>query len=540
MADDSLRTHVAAKIDPICHEFETAWAIGERPKIERFIERAGLTEREVLLRELLLVDIEKRRQLGEHATPGQYIARLPAHDGVIRRVFADRLSAATNSTELNSSVLESKSTSNSDDPSNELAAKREARSTQTLMPSGEKDSTRSDGNPVSSARTRFDTRLDGRYVIECELGRGGMGVVYRARDLERDRVVAIKMILGRESDIAELARCEIARFRLEAEAIACLRHPNVIKIHAVKVHDGCPYLVLEYARQGSLANRLTGAPLSPTYAAEVAKAVAEALHHCHRRGIVHRDLKPANILLMDDGRPAISDFGLVKRTSSTIDFGSTIMIPSLDSIVEQYRRRGSPFIRDGSFDEFLSSRAASVVQQFADEIITHTHSPQLGPDAVEGFTRTGMIVGTPHYMAPEQASGNTNGIGPKADLYSLGVVLYEMLAGCRPHEGKKLPHLLTNIISRPPHPMAKHVPSAIANICFHCLEKEPSRRYEDAGRLALDLKRFLTSTCVAGASSTSPPVATKPVATRMPEKTELSAQSANRCDKTKTWWQIWK
>jgi serine/threonine protein kinase len=203
------------------------------------------------------------------------------------------------------------------------------------------------------------------YDILGELGRGGMGVVYKARQLPLNRLVALKMILaGPHADPEALAR-----LRTEAEAVARLRHPNIVQIHEVGNQDGCPYLALEYVEGGTLAGKLAGMPYPPRPAAQLLETLARAVHHAHEQGIVHRDLKPANVLLTADGAPKIADFGLAKH------------------------------VGDGE-------RFSPAVQ-----------------------TRTGIVMGTPSYMAPEQLAGGPAVIGAAVDVYALGAVLYERWSG---------------------------------------------------------------------------------------------------------------
>src|SRR5207302_1746485 len=216
--------------------------------------------------------------------------------------------------------------------------------------------------PPSAETTRSWPEVPG-YVLLGELGRGGMGVVYKARQVKLDRVVALKMILAGVHAGAQ----ELARFRTEAQALARLQHPHIVQIHAIEEQDGTPYLSLEFMAGGSLAQKLQGLPHAPDAAARLIQTLARAIHAAHQQGIVHRDLKPANVLLTQDGTPKITDFGLAKQLNST------------------------------------ASR-----------------------------TQSGAILGTPAYMAPEQAAGKRRSIGPATDVYALGAILYELLTGQPP------------------------------------------------------------------------------------------------------------
>jgi tetratricopeptide (TPR) repeat protein len=256
-----------------------------------------------------------------------------------------------------------------------------------------------------------------------------MGVVYRARQVRPDRVVALKVLLA-GAHAGEDAR---DRFRTEANAAARLQHPNIVPIYEVGEHDGRPYLVLRCVDGGSLKQRLDGTPLDGRWAAELVEAVARAVHHAHEHGVIHRDLKPANILLDADGTPHVADFGLAKKVDS----------------------------------------AAS--------------TPAAGP------TRTGDVVGTPSYMAPEQARGRSGELGPAADVYALGAILYELLTGRPPFKAETPAETLLQVQLDdpvPPRRIQKKVPRDLETICLTCLHKNPLKRYHTALDLAADLHRF--------------------------------------------------
>src|ERR1043166_1810319 len=207
------------------------------------------------------------------------------------------------------------------------------------------------------------------YEVLGILGRGGMGVVYQARHLALKRTVALKMVLAG----GHAGPRELARFRIEAEAVARLQHPNIVQIHEIGESEGHPYCALEYVEGGSLAKRLSGQPLAPREAATLVEALARAMQLAHSRNVVHRDLKPANVLLAADGTPKVTDFGLAR---------------------------------------------------------------QLDDDS--GQTQAGAVVGTPSYMAPEQAAGEAPAAGPAADVYAWGPILYECFTGRPPHKGESV------------------------------------------------------------------------------------------------------
>jgi tRNA A-37 threonylcarbamoyl transferase component Bud32 len=263
------------------------------------------------------------------------------------------------------------------------------------------------------------------YEIMDLLGRGGMGVVYKARQTSLNRVVALKMI--RDAGLAGPE--EVGRFRVEAEAVARLQHANIVQIFDIGDWQGRPFISLEFVSGGSLADRLRGVPQSFKTAVPLIQTLALAVHAAHQQGIVHRDLKPANILLAWDGQPKISDFGLAKRLEDT-----------------------------------------------------------------DGRTQSGAILGTPSYMAPEQAEGKSRSVGPAADIYALGTLLYELLTGRPPFLGATPVETIHQVIFQdpvPPKRLLPNLPRALDTICLRCLAKDPARRYRSAAALADDLRRFL-------------------------------------------------
>jgi WD40 repeat protein len=263
------------------------------------------------------------------------------------------------------------------------------------------------------------------YEVQKVLGYGGMGVVYKAWHLRLNRPVALKMLLA-----GPCARPEqLERFQREAQAIARLRHPNIVQIYEVGDADGRPYFAMEFIEGGSLVDRFHNVPQPAHQVAALVATLAEAVHAAHQSGIVHRDLKPANILLTADGTPKVTDFGLARR------------------------------LEDNG-----------------------------------GLTLSGAVLGTPSYMAPEQARGDKQAIGPATDVYALGAILYEGLTGRPPFHGETSTATLQQVVADEPVPPGRlnpQVPRDLTTICLKCLSKEPQRRYFSAADLAADLGRFL-------------------------------------------------
>ncbi|WP_165235611.1 serine/threonine-protein kinase [Aquisphaera insulae] len=289
---------------------------------------------------------------------------------------------------------------------------------------GDSKNTLADRRTVRPTSPRPD--IPGYEILE-ELGRGGMGVVYRARQLRLNRIVAIKTILAGEYATPEA----LTRFLAEAEAVARLQHPNIVQIFALGEHEGRPYFEMEHVPGGNLASLMKEQPWAPRDAARTIEVLSRAVHEVHRLGIVHRDLKPANILIGADGSPKIADFGLAKWL-----------------------------------------------------------------DVDSSLTRTQWIVGSPHYMAPEQAgsAGGRDLVGQAADVYSLGAILYELLTGRPPFRAATVLETLEQVkttIPTFPSGSSRTIPRDLITVCLKCLEKEPLRRYASAEILADEIRRFL-------------------------------------------------
>ncbi|MEQ9406100.1 MAG: protein kinase [Fuerstiella sp.] len=289
----------------------------------------------------------------------------------------------------------------------------------------------SDSDQTSDDFTVGETvRYIGEYEILDEIARGGMGVVFRARQQKLQRTVALKMILaGKLADAAD-----VERFHREARAAGQLKHTNIVPVHEVGQHEGRHYFTMAFVEGRSLGEAIRDETLAPRTAAEIVRVTAQAVHYAHEQGIVHRDLKPANVLLDKDQQPHVTDFGLAR------------MLESVD-------------------DE---SRAE--------------------------LTASGQILGTPSYMSPEQAAGKQEQVGPASDIYSLGAILYACLTGRAPFVADSPVDTLLQVMNKEPvspRDLNPSVPKDLETICLKCLTKEPHRRYGSAEELADDLDRFL-------------------------------------------------
>jgi WD40 repeat protein/cell division protein FtsB len=382
------------------------WRRGERVLVESYLtSMANLQEDREGLLDLICNEVVLRAEKGDVPQLGEYLRRFEAY----HQKFPEFAAQLRFLFEVEGVIQkDSVSTSVTIAPENDFPASRNS------FPTG------------PSAE-----RMVGRYEILGELGRGAMGVVYRARQSGLNRIVALKMILT--GDYA--APDDLIRFRSEAEAVARLQHPNIVQIYEVGEHDGLPFFSLEFVSDGSLAKKLAGVPIAARQAAQLTETLACAVHYAHQRGVIHRDLKPGNVLLTENGTPKITDFGLAKRLETE---------PGSDNPLPQ--------------------------------------------------TKSGDIMGTPSYMAPEQALGQTTLIGPVTDVYALGAILYELLTGRPPFRGANTVETLHQVVFDdlvPPGNLQPKLPRDLETICLKCLQKEARKRYATAEELADDLHRFL-------------------------------------------------
>lgn len=274
----------------------------------------------------------------------------------------------------------------------------------------------------------------GSYEILGEIGRGGMGIVYKARQKTLDRLVALKTILpgGAASDD------DLQRFRVEAEAAARLQHPNIVAVHEIGLVDGQHFYSMDFIDGPSLSQRLRDGPLPGRAAARYAMIIARAMHHAHKHNILHRDLKPSNVLLDGADQPHITDFGLAKK---------------------------------------------------------------LGGDSSQ--THTGAVLGTPSYMAPEQAAGKNKELGPPCDVYGIGALLYELLTGQPIFLANTPVDTLQRVLEDEPVApcfLNPRIDRDLETICLKCVQKDPRERYPTAEALAEDLLRYLNGDSIAARS----------------------------------------
>jgi serine/threonine protein kinase/WD40 repeat protein len=303
-----------------------------------------------------------------------------------------------------------------------------------------------DGAPSAESHAA----IPGYEILEL-LSHGRMGCVYKARQVKPERIVAVKTL----DRGAYVGPDELGRFRKEPEAVARLQHPNIVQIYEMGEHEGRPFFSMEFIDGESLAKALAGKPLLPNRSAKLVETVARAVHYAHQRGVVHRDLKPANILMQQ----------VISRHHSTA---------------------GHQYFDNSHTDQCL----------LADECCLKITDFGLAKrlDAEIDQTATGAVVGTPSYMSPEQATGQSKDVGPLTDVYALGVLLYELLTGQIPFKGPSVLETLEMIRSQDPVPPGRlqpKLPRDLETICLKCLEKEPAKRYESAQAVADDLERFL-------------------------------------------------
>jgi eukaryotic-like serine/threonine-protein kinase len=392
------------EIDAICDRFESAWRAGRRPDLASFLSEAPPGGLALLFRDLLNLDLEFRVKSGETLDAQSYIQKFPELADHVDAAFALRR----------------------DNPSLTRLGQRTDWAGGSTVSSLNKSDPAIEASPWDQfTMGAAATPVVRGYEILDELGRGGMGIVFKAHQVALNRAVALKMI--KSGGFASEA--ELLRFQNEAEAVARLDHPHIVPIYEVGRHLGRHYFSMKLIAGKSLDRRLGDFIADFRQGARVTATVARAVHHAHQRGILHRDLKPANILLDEQGEPHVTDFGLARQIEG-----------------------------NGELSE------------------------------------SGTPVGTPSYMAPEQASGDKGALSTATDVYGLGTILYALLAGRAPFAGTTVHETLDKVRNSSPElpsRVNKRVPRDLEIICLKCLEKEPNRRYPSALALAEDLERWL-------------------------------------------------
>ncbi len=380
-------------LDSILDRQRQSWLDGSRPSVEELLQDSSLRDDSEAQLDVIYNEVVVREELGENPSVAEYVVRYPHLEEDLALHF-----------EVHHAV-------------------------QGKFAVGTTRIVDCDTLPDRDALVSESMPKLVDYEVLFPLGQGGMGIVYKARHRRLHRHVALKTFQpGRLPSSRELSR-----FRTEAEAIARLQHPNIVQIFEIGQAEGLPYLALELAEEGTLAEKLLQLQFKPRAAAELIDTLARAVHHAHEHHIVHRDLKPANVLFTRGGIPKITDFGLAK-----------------------------------------------VLLEDA--------------EAMRDATRTGESIGTPRYMAPEQAAGQQARIGPATDVYALGTLLYECLTGQVPFVSTSAVETMDKIRSEEPvspRRLQRSIPRDLETICLTCLHKEPSRRYSSAQALSEDLRRFL-------------------------------------------------
>jgi eukaryotic-like serine/threonine-protein kinase len=418
--DSALTTGATASPES---ELEALWDNGQCPDVTAFLSaRAGPELTTEVLVSLLEVDQRRRWLIGQRVNLRSYGKRFPVLLGEPEAFFEL----------LYHEILVREGLGEDPDP------EEYAREFPELAPRlklqfevhdalSSVDLTGDDSDAVISLARADDGRTPEfpGYEILGEVGRGGMGIVYRARQVRPLRLVALKMIL----DGRFASEQELHRFENEVEAVAALDHPSAVPILEVGQQGPLHYFTMPFFSGGSLADAQERLLAEPRKSARLLIEIAGAVHHAHCRGILHRDLKPANILLDDAGRPYVTDFGLAKRSQ-----------------------------------------------------------------AGTGLTRKGDVLGSPGFMAPEQASGDSGAVTTATDVYGLGAILYALLTGRAPFAERSFHQTIARLQSEPPEPpsrISRAVPRPLELICLKCLEKEPARRYASAQAVAQDLNRYL-------------------------------------------------
>jgi WD40 repeat protein/serine/threonine protein kinase len=414
--------------DPPDRQLSQRWRRGERPDVADFL--AGFPRLEATeVVAVLLVDQRERWQVGERVPAESYLRRFPSleadSEAVVELAYGEFLLREERSERPTIEEYLWRFLNHQTRLRLQVELHLALRGNSAASPEVQSVTAAERTTPEQAPAEQSVVPIVPGYEILDVLGRGGVGVVYKARQVKANRLVALKMLLAG----GHASAAEMDRFRIEAEAIARLQHPNIVAVFEVGEHQGVPFFSLEFCPGGGLDGKLAGTPLPPREAATLVECLALAVQAAHDKKIVHRDLKPANVLLSEDGTPRISDFGLARK---------------LDEV---------------------------------------------------GQTQTGSVMGTPSYMAPEQAQGRTHEVGPLADVYALGAILYQCLTGRPPFQAASYTDTVRQVLEQepvPPRRLNDATPRDLETICLKCLHKEQAERYRSAAELADDLHHFLS------------------------------------------------
>ena len=425
----------ATPIDQLRQLQVVAWQRGERLLVEQLLGRSPeLPIQDESVLELICAELLLREEAGDVPTAAEYTSRFPhLATELLRQFEVHQLLGTLDGLNSMSALL-----------SGQPAAPVDRAFDVTVL------SDQDNGNHREGTSHEKFPDVQG-YRILRELGRGGMGVVYQARHLQLNRIVALKMI--RDSALASDAVRE--RFRVEAKAVARLQHPNIVQIYDYSECRGIPFFSLEYVAGGSLAEFTRHQPQPIVASVELVEKLARALDQAHREGIVHRDLKPANIMLTQV-RPDGSSVDSTASPSAEIEDGASTLAQL------------QPKISDFGLAKILTDN--------------------------QDLTHSAAMLGTCAYMSPEQAWGRSRDVGPATDIHALGLILYELLTGLTPFQSSSMAQSLDLVRFNEPLPPSQsrsEIPPALETICLRCLRKEPGDRYQSMIELADDIRRFL-------------------------------------------------